>query len=256
MLMDVNYFIVKYFESFYSGFRVVMEKNEELIDIQSSVAVTERVKINVKGGAVYAFFKRAFDIFASLIAIIILLIPMLIVDFIVWISSKGPALFLDKRIGLNGKEITVLKFRTMFYDAEERLMDYLTPEQYEQWLIDRKIDNDPRITPVGRFLRKTSIDELPQLLNIFIGDMSFVGPRPITKQEFDTHFDEYEQSIFVQAKPGLTGYWQVYGRSDISFENGERQKLELEYFEKRGFWFDIGLIFLTVPAVIKGRGAQ
>lgn len=221
-----------------------------------AVSVEERVHIRVKGGKAYAFFKRAFDIFASLIAIIVLAIPMLIVGIIVKCSSKGPMLFKDSRIGQNGKTIIVYKFRSMYQDAEERLQEYLTEEQYNQWLVERKIDNDPRITKIGKFIRKTSIDELPQLFNIFKGDMSFVGPRPITKLELEHNFTEYEANVFTSAKPGLTGYWQVCGRSNVSFENGERQKIELEYFSKRGFWYDIGLIFRTIPAVLKSRGAK
>ena len=128
--------------------------------------------------------------------------------------------------------------------------------QIEEWKENYKIENDPRITKIGKFIRKTSIDELPQLFNIFKGDMSFVGPRPITKLELEHNFTEYEANVFTSAKPGLTGYWQVCGRSNVSFENGERQKIELEYFSKRGFWYDIGLIFRTIPAVLKTRGAK
>ena len=143
----------------------------------------------------------------------------------------------------------------MYYDAESNIDKYLTPEQKETWLRERKLDNDPRITKLGRILRKTSLDELPQLFNILFGSMSVVGPRPISTKELDNFTDE-ELEILFTAKPGLTGYWQVYGRSDVDFESGERQRLELEYFSKRSFWFDIGLIFKTIPSVLSSKGAK
>ena len=163
---------------------------------------------------------------------------------------------MDKRIGKKGKEIKVLKFRSKYYDAETNNDKYLTPEQKEIWIRERKLDDDPRITKVGKFLRKTSLDELPQLFNILFGSMSVVGYRPMSSREVEEHFTEEERQILYKAKPGLTGYWQVYGRSDVDFESGKRQKLELEYFSKRGFWFDLGLVFKTIPAVLNHKGAK
>lgn len=220
------------------------------------VPTREHKIIEVRGGKLYAFLKRLEDIVASLLAIIILFIPMLIVGLLVKLTSKGPVFFKDKRVGKGGKEITVLKFRSMYIDAESNIDKYLTEEQKIQWVRERKLDPDPRITKVGRFIRKTSLDELPQIFNIFKGDLSIVGPRPITKKEMDTNYNDYEKSILILARPGLTGYWQVCGRSNVNYESGERQKLELEYFEKRGFWFDIGIIFKTIPAVLRKRGAH
>lgn len=220
------------------------------------VPTREHKIIEVRGGKLYAFLKRLEDIVASLLAIIILFIPMLIIGLLVKLTSKGPFFFKDKRVGKGGKEITVLKFRSMYIDAESNIDKYLTEEQKIQWVRERKLDPDPRITKVGRFIRKTSLDELPQIFNIFKGDLSIVGPRPITKKEMDTNYNDYEKSILTLARPGLTGYWQVCGRSNVNYESGERQKLELEYFEKRGFWFDIGIIFKTIPAVLRKRGAH
>lgn len=220
------------------------------------VPTREHKIIEVRGGKLYAFLKRLEDIVASLLAIIILFIPMLIIGLLVKLTSKGPVFFKDKRVGKGGKEITVLKFRSMYIDAESNIDKYLTEEQKIQWVRERKLDPDPRITKVGRFIRKTSLDELPQIFNIFKGDLSIVGPRPITKKEMDTNYNDYEKSILTLARPGLTGYWQVCGRSNVNYESGERQKLELEYFEKRGFWFDIGIIFKTIPAVLRKRGAH
>ena len=231
---------------------------KELNENPSSVAVSTKVeeKIKIKGGLIYAFFKRAFDIISSLVALLMLSPILIIFALLVKLTSRGPVFFKDRRVGKNGKEIKVYKFRSMYMDAESRLKEYLTEEQYQTWLVERKIDNDPRITKLGKFIRKTSIDELPQLINIFKGDMSVVGPRPITKLEIDLNFSEEERKVLLTARPGLTGYWQVYGRSDVDYASGQRQKLELEYYTKRGFWFDIKLIFLTIPAVLKSKGAQ
>ena len=243
-----------------------MLNEEELINGEVAIATQEETVeqvttreykiIKVKGNKAYEFFKRMVDVVASFLAITILFIPMLIIGLLVKLTSKGPMFFKDKRVGKNGKEITVYKFRSMYIDAESNIDKYLTEEQKIQWVRERKLDPDPRITKIGRFLRKTSLDELPQLLNIFKGDLSIVGPRPIKKEEMDLNYNEYERSILILARPGLTGYWQVCGRSNVDYKSGERQKLELEYFEKRGFWFDIGLIFKTIPAVLGSKGAH
>ncbi len=212
--------------------------------------------IKVKGGNCYYFFKRLFDFFSSLVVILLiswLLIVILIIQVFV---TKGHPIFKDNRIGKGGKHIKVYKFRSMYYDAESNIDKYLTAEQKEIWLRERKLDNDPRITKFGNFLRKTSLDELPQLFNILFGSMSVVGYRPMSEREVNEHFNDKEREILFKAKPGLTGYWQVYGRSDIDFASGERQRLELEYFSKRGFFFDLGLIFKTIPAVLKRKGAK
>lgn len=241
-----------------------MQNEEEIINSGVAVATKTIEKqieekqyeiIKVKGGRLYAFLKRLEDITASLLAIIILFIPMLIIGLLVKLTSKGPMFFKDKRVGKGGKDITVLKFRSMYIDAESNIDKYLTEEQKIQWVRERKLDKDPRITKVGRFLRKTSLDELPQLFNIFKGDLSIVGPRPITRSELDDNYNEYQKNIILSARPGLTGYWQVSGRSNVDYLSGERQKLEIEYFTKRGFWFDIGIIFRTIPAVLKSKGA-
>jgi len=210
----------------------------------------------VKDSKWYLFCKRCFDIFNSFLAIIVLSPLFLLTSLIIKLTSKGPVFFLDKRVGRYGKEIKVIKFRSMYVDAESRLKSYLTPEQYQKWLVDRKLDNDPRITRFGKLIRKTSLDELPQLFNIFAGSMSFVGPRPITRLELDVNYTKEQKLILLSATPGLTGYWQVMGRSDAIYDTGERQRLELAYFYKRGFWYDISLIFRTIPAVLKRKGAK
>ena len=204
----------------------------------------------------YRVFKRLFDILSSSVAMILLSWLLLLVAAIIKVTSKGPAFYTDHRVGLNGKDIYVLKFRTMFVDAEEHIRDYLTDEQYKAWLAERKVENDPRITSIGRFLRKTSIDELPQLVNILKGDLSVVGPRPLTRFEVEENFTPSEQKKLLSVKPGLTGNWGAYGRSAVTYESGERQRMELEYVDRRSILFDFKLIFATVGSVLRGKGAQ
>lgn len=205
---------------------------------------------------VYEFFKRFADIVGSFLGIIVFSIPMIIVAIAIKVDSQGPVIFKDKRVGKGGKLVNIYKFRSMYVDAEQKLNDYLTPEQLEQWKKERKIDNDPRITKVGKFIRKTSLDELPQLFNIFIGNMSVWGNRPISKMELDTWYADEQKELLLKVKPGLTGYWQAYGRSDVTFESGERQKLDLVYVEKRSTWLDIKIFFRTIYIVLTGKGAK
>ena len=200
--------------------------------------------------------KRSFDIWVSLIAILILSPLYLLFIIINAIYTRGHPIFFDKRIGKDHKHINVYKFRSMYYDAESNVDKYLSKAQKKQWKKERKVENDPRITPFGRILRKTSIDELPQLFNILFGSMSFVGPRPITEGELTNNFTKKQQDIMLSARPGLIGYWGVKGRSNVAFADGVRQKLELDYFKLRGIWFDLGLIFRVIPAVLKGSGAK
>lgn len=144
----------------------------------------------------------------------------------------------------------------MYADAETNIEKYMTREEIEKWKIERKIDNDKRITKIGKILRKTSLDELPQLFNIFIGNMSFVGPRPVARNELDANYTKEEQNALLSVKPGLTGYWQACGRSDVTYENRKRQEMELAYLRKRSLFFDLKLIFLTIPAVLNHKGAK
>ncbi|MDY3903684.1 MAG: sugar transferase [Candidatus Enteromonas sp.] len=209
-----------------------------------------------KVGFFYFFSKYTFDFLVSLISIIILLPAFIIIGIIVKCSSKGPIFFVDKRVGKNEKMIGVLKFRTMYVDAETNIEKYLTPEQIKAWKEERKLENDPRITKIGNFLRKSSLDELPQLFNILVGQMSIVGPRPISKREYDAYYNDEEKKILSTARPGLTGYWQVYGRNEVDYASGERSKLTMEYFKKRSLLLDLKIIFKTFAVVISGKGAE
>lgn len=209
-----------------------------------------------KVGWFYFASKRFFDLFLSLLGLILIAWLFALLAILVKLSSPGPVLFEDHRVGKDHKPIKVYKFRSMYIDAETNIDKYLTPEQKDIWIRERKLDNDPRITKIGKFMRKTSLDELPQILNVIGGSLSLVGPRPITEMEIDEHFTKEEAEIMLSAKPGITGYWQVYGRSDADFASGERQKLTLEYFSKRSLWLDFKILILTIPVVIKHKGAR
>lgn len=233
----------------------MLDANFDTNDV-GNIVEADSVKVVAKSNKAYIFFKRLFDVVSSACALVLLSWLLIIVAVIVKLTSKGPVLYKDHRIGKNGMELYILKFRTMFINAEEHIHDYLTDEQYKEWLSERKVENDPRITPVGRFLRRTSIDELPQLVNILKGDMSVVGPRPLTKSEIEENFTLLEQKKLLGAKPGLTGNWGAYGRSSVTFESGERQRMELEYVDKQCTALDLKIIFASVFSVLKGKGAQ
>lgn len=236
-----------------------MVKEEQMTkEIESTNTKNTNEEIVIKGSKTYLFFKRVLDIVVSFISIVFLMVTLIfpIISVLVLISTRGKVIFKDERMGLNKKKISIYKFQTMFSDAETNLDKYLDENQKKKWQKERKLDDDPRVTKLGKFLRKTSLDELPQLFNILGGSLSLVGPRPITKQELESNFTEYEQNQLMKVKPGLTGYWQVKDRSLATYESGERQKEELYYLPRRGLWFDVKIILLTIPAIFKGKGAK
>lgn len=201
---------------------------------------------------VYPVIKRIFDFIVAIVALVVLSPVFIVTALAVVIESPGKPI--HKRICYrNGKEFAIYKFRSMVSDADN-LEKHFTPEQLEQYRKEIKLDEDPRITKVGRIIRKFSIDELPQLFNIIKGDMSLVGPRPIIEEEVKYYGDS--QKLLFSVKPGLTGYWQVNGRSNSTYESGERQKLELYYAKHRSFMLDIKILFMTVGAVIRCEGAK
>ena len=205
---------------------------------------------------VYFTIKRLFDIFSSFFVISLVSWFLFLVFIINLFVTKGKPIYVDNRIGKKGKQIHLLKFRSMYGDAQTHPEKYFTEDQMKQWKAERKVPNDPRLTKFGRFMRKTSIDELPQLFNIFVGQMSVVGPRPIVQSELEKNYTKEEQKILLSARPGLISYWGVNGRNMVSYENHARQDLELEYFDKRGLFFDLGLIFKAVFVVISCKGAK
>ena len=197
--------------------------------------------------------KRAFDIVLALLAII-LLSPLLVgLALTIRLSDGGPALFGQTRIGCQGKEFRIWKFRSMAPNAAAMLRDHLerNPQAELEWQKTRKLKFDPRITPLGRVLRKYSIDELPQLFNILMGDMSFVGPRPIDQSEC-VRFG-HSLRHYLRCRPGLTGMWQVSGRSDTSYDR--RVALDRYYAIHSSLLLDLSLVLKTVPVAINGRGS-
>lgn len=199
---------------------------------------------------IYDFFKRIFDVFGSFVLIILLSWLLLIIGILVKCTSKGPMIYKSKRVGKNGKEFTFYKFRSMRVGAEQELESLLS--QNEMGGITFKMKNDPRITKFGKFLRKTSLDELPQLFNILNGSMSFVGQRPALPREVEQYNKYQKQRLLV--KQGLTCIWQCSGRSNTAFD--EQIEMDLTYIKKRGFFFDIWLLIKTFFAVLFGKGAE
>jgi len=203
----------------------------------------------------YRFIKRVFDIFVSLIGLLFF-IPLLLIVKILFICTKdkGSLFFTQERIGLNGKLFKLYKFRTMHIDADKTLKQLLdeNPELKKEYKRNKKLKNDPRITKIGNLLRKTSLDEYPQIFNIFTGKMSLIGNRPYLPREKKDMGKYY--SAIVSTKPGLTGLWQVSGRSNISFK--ERLKLEKYYSNHCSFKMDIKIFFKTVKVILSGLGAR
>lgn len=195
------------------------------------------------------FAKRALDVLGSALLLLVMLPLLLLTAIAVWGTSAGPVLYVQERIGRAGRPFRVFKFRSMYRDAEERRADYVDLNEVSGPVF--KIRRDPRVTPVGRVIRKLSIDELPQLFNVLKGEMSLVGPRPPLPEEYERYTGHESQRLLV--KPGLTCIWQVSGRSDIAFD--EWVAMDLLYIESWSPRLDFALILRTIPAVLSGRGA-
>ncbi len=202
--------------------------------------------------SVYRVVKRSFDLIASLCGMVILSPVFAVIAAVVYLSDPGPVFFAHERLGKNGKKIRIWKFRSMYTNAEEIFTGF-AEEQKEEFYRDFKLENDPRITRIGNVLRKSSLDELPQLWNIFCGDLSLVGPRPVVEEELKKYGSDAE--YFLSVKPGLTGYWQANGRNLINYENG-RKEMELYYVKHQGAVLDAEILLKTVAAVVRGKGAQ
>lgn len=202
--------------------------------------------------------KRVLDFVLSAVALLLLIPLFLIIIVLIRTDSAGPVFFRQQRVGKNGKLFTCLKFRTMANNADqsvhrEAIKRFANGEALSDDDGARfKLANDRRITKIGSFLRRTSLDELPQLINVLRGDMSLVGPRPAIPYELDFYKEWYHDRHNV--KPGITGLWQVYGRSRVDFD--EMMRLDVEYATKSSFWLDVKLILLTVPAMVMQRGAR
>jgi Undecaprenyl-phosphate galactose phosphotransferase WbaP len=200
------------------------------------------------------FVKRGFDMVVTFLLIPFLAIPMGIIALSIRLGSKGPAIFSQERVGRNGSIFKCYKFRTMYADAEDRLPVLLEgdPEVRNKWEEHRKLSDDPRVTRIGKFLRTTSLDELPQIFNVLKGEMSLVGPRPVTQEEIDMQYREMAELCFC-VLPGITGLWQVSGRSNTSYNY--RVALDSWYVRNWNLWLDIVILFKTVRIVMKREGA-
>ena len=231
----------------------IMDEN----DINNIIEVNfgEKNKENYLGKILYGIVKRIIDIIGAIIGVA-LLIPVTLVIYIASIifkENQGPLFYEQLRYGKNGKQFRLYKYRSMCINADKKLKEYLdsNAEAKKEFEENQKLKNDPRITKLGNFLRKTSLDELPQMINILIGDMSFVGPRPIVDGEIEKYGNKRDK--FLSVKPGLTGYWQANGRSNTSYD--ERIKMELYYVDNCSLWLDIKIFFKTFITVLKKDGA-
>jgi undecaprenyl-phosphate galactose phosphotransferase len=214
------------------------------------ILLTSRNRLKEPGNLVV---KRMFDLVVAGLGLVLVLPLLLLVAILIRLGSRGPAIFAQKRIGRRGKRFRCFKFRTMFRDAEERLTRVLEdPERRAEWDRYHKLKDDPRVTGFGRFMRATSLDELPQLLNVFWGTMSLVGPRPLPEYHYEK-MEEPFRSDYLDVKPGITGLWQVSGRSDEDLSG--MTTLNSWYARNWSLWLDLTIILRTVPAVLSRRGA-
>lgn len=199
-------------------------------------------------------FKRIFDIAFSITALFLLFPLFLLIVIAIKATSQGPILYAQKRIGCGGIPFYCYKFRTMFQNSEKKLQKLLKkhPKMQKEWSEKRKLSCDPRITPVGIFLRKTSLDELPQFFNVLFGNMSVVGPRPVVEEEVELFYKK-KASKLLSVRPGITGLWQVSGRSELCYK--KRIALDLEYIKNRSFVKDLQIILRTFKVVFSRKGA-
>ncbi len=203
---------------------------------------------------IYFSIKRLFDILCSLLGVLVMIPVAIITKICYLISGDTKSIFYtQKRIGKNGKFIYIYKFRSMVWNADEVLKELLKQPKYKkEWKENQKFENDPRITKIGKFLRKTSLDELPQFINVLKNDMSMIGPRPLVEGELDDHNGNHE--IYERVKPGITGWWAANGRSATTY----KKRLELEYYyvENCSLLLDSKCIFKTIKAVLFKTGAK
>ncbi len=208
---------------------------------------------------IYACVKRLSDILIGLVGLIIL-IPLTVIIKLVYICTGDfhPIFYTQERIGKNGKTFKIIKYRSMIPNADESLEKLLEQKKYrDQWEEYQKLDNDPRITKVGKIIRNGSIDEFPQFVNVLLGQMSMVGPRPLVPGELKEHGGKAKDiEKYQSVKPGVTGYWAMRIRSDKNSDYDERLKLEYFYIENRGIVLDVKILFRTVGTVLRQKGAQ
>lgn len=226
--------------------------NAEINQTLSTELSYLQIKNNLKS-FLNRFIKRSIDLLLSLLMLPLLLVFVLIISISIKLTSKGGIFYTQERVGRYGKIIKILKFRSMYIDADDRLKKILQDkDKLEEWQTTHKLKNDPRITFVGRFLRKTSLDELPQIFNVIIGDMSLIGPRPVVPYELERYYKDYS-SYYLMVRPGITGLWQVSGRSNTSYEF--RVSKDTWYVLNWSLWLDIVILLKTPIVVLKQDGA-
>jgi exopolysaccharide biosynthesis polyprenyl glycosylphosphotransferase len=226
-----------------------LEKGQLIADeVEADPVVTIATGARMTGGA--AALKRALDVVVASVLIVALAPLLLVVALVIRLTSPGPVFFAQERVGLNKRRFRMLKFRTMVQDAERKMkeLEHLNEASGPVF----KIRNDPRVTRVGAVLRRTSIDELPQLINVLKGDLSLVGPRPLPVRDYEG-FDKDNHRRRFSVRPGITCLWQIGGRSNVSFERW--MELDMEYIDNWSLWLDLKILFKTIPVVLRGTGA-
>ena len=226
------------------------EKKMALIYDTHTIEMPIFRNIKYKRKPFFSFIKRTFDIFASLLGITILSPLLIVIAIIIKCSDGGTVFFKQKRVGKNGKKFTMYKFRSMIPNADAMVVELQDKNEASGPMF--KIKNDPRITKIGKFIRKTSIDELPQLFNVLNGSMSLVGPRPALPREVTQY--SVQQTARLLVRPGITCIWQVSGRSTIPFE--KQVEMDIDYVQHRSVWLDTKILFKTIPAVLSHKGAE
>lgn len=225
------------------------ETVEKALPVATYISTKKRIFLKI-----HNLFKRILDIIGGIVGIVVL-IPLTMFIYIANIitKNKGPVFYTQERIGKNGKTFKMYKYRSMCMNADEKLTEYLkeNEEAKKEYAIYKKLQDDPRVTKVGKFLRKTSLDEFPQFINVLLGNMSLVGPRPYLPRELEEIGDYY--NCIINYKPGITGLWQVSGRSNVTFD--ERLDLDIIYHKKYSVLQDIKILFNTLKNVVKKEGA-
>ncbi len=221
--------------------------------LNDDLIITPKITRTIKKTSTinYIKVKRIFDVILASIGLVLLSPIFLLLAIIIKIDSKGSVFFAHTRIGKDGKKFKMYKFRTMYENAQDMIKKF-TPEQKQEWEENFKLKDDPRITKIGKILRKTSLDELPQIINIIKGDLSIVGPRPVIDDELEKYGENKEK--FLSVTPGLTGYWQANGRSATTYE--DRKKMELYYIDHMSAELDLKIFLKTFIKVFKGEGAM
>lgn len=265
----VSSYIFEDFKEFAKLFTLIKNFSKEIILIEDynkltfvsskmiAFPMTNHFLLSVKIGLNSKFnqiLKTMIDYTMAILLLPILIILIIIFAILIKFDSKGSVFFTQERVGKDGKKFKIYKFRTMYEDAEKRLQDILSKDENmkKEWETYRKLKNDPRITKIGKFLRKTSLDELPQMINVLKGEMSIVGPRPAFEEELKNLYKEYAK-LYMMVKPGITGFWQVSGRSEASFY--ERVLMEAFYTLNWSLWLDFYIILKTFKVVFKKEGA-